>query len=255
MLVVVLILALVACLPAFAGSGGPSAEELAKANNPLADLTAFNIQNYHVSSLYGVPDATANSFWLRFAKPTGRVLWRASLPIKTVPHLDGPSNGIGDFEIFGAYLLKNSPKVTFGIGPQASFNTAERAELGTGKTQLGVAAIVFAVPSPTMQMGGLLFWQTSVGGDENREDISVLVAQPFSFWQLGGGTYLRTAPLWTFNLRNGDYAVPFGLGIGRVVKAGTTNFNIFIEPQWTILHEGTGVPEFQIYTALNIQFM
>lgn len=233
---------------------GPSAEELAKANNPLADLTAFNLQNYHASSLYGVPDETANTFWLRGAKPTGKILWRASLPIKTVPHPGGDINGIGDFELFGAYLLKNSPKGTFGIGPQVSFNTADRMELGTGKTQLGVAAVAFAVVSPTFQTGGLLFWQTSIGGDEDREDTSTLAVQPFSFWQLGGGTYLRTAPIAAFNLRSGDYIVPFGFGVGKVVKAGTTNFNIFIEPQWTILYKGTGVPKFQLYTAVNMQF-
>jgi hypothetical protein len=31
-------------------------------------------------------------------------------------------------------------------------------------------------------------------------------------------------------------------------------FNIFIEPQFTILHNGTGQPAFQLFTALNMQF-
>ena len=39
-------------LPAFAQE--PTAEELAAANNPLADLKAFNVQNYYVPSLSGV---------------------------------------------------------------------------------------------------------------------------------------------------------------------------------------------------------
>lgn len=233
----------------------PSAEVLAKANNPLADLTAFNLQNYHASALYGAPsEVTTNTFWARFAQPTGPVLWRASLPIRTVPHPDGDINGIGDLDLFAAYLLKNSPSGTLGLGPMVTFNTAERAELGTGKTLAGLAAVSFAVPSPIFQVGGLLTWLTDVGGDEARDEVSVMAAQPFAFWQLGGGTYLRTAPIWTFDLRNGNYTIPFGFGIGKVVKNGKTAFNIFIEPQWTILHEGAGQPKFQLYAALNMQF-
>jgi len=39
-----------------------------------------------------------------------------------------------------------------------------------------------------------------------------------------------------------------------VVKAGGTVFNLFIEPQYTVLVEGVGQPLFQIYTAVNMQF-
>lgn len=46
---------------------------------------------------------------------------------------------------------------------------------------------------------------------------------------------------------------PF-LGIGKVVKVGTTVFNIFAEPQFTVLREGVGQPEFQFFIGLNTQF-
>ncbi|MEN8007017.1 MAG: hypothetical protein ABFS42_08370 [Candidatus Krumholzibacteriota bacterium] len=249
---VIFILTLALSQPALAE--GPSAEELAKANNPLADMTAFNVQNYYAPTLFGVPDETVNTLWFRAAKPTGPVLWRASLPVKTIPGMDAPISGLGDFEIFGAYLLKSTPEQTFGIGPQLSLPTAERHELGTGKTQLGLAAVTFMVPSPQLQYGGLVFWQASVGGDEERADTSVLAIQPFGFWQLGGGKYLRTAPTMAFDLKSGNYLVPFGFGFGQVVKSGNTVFNIFLEPQFTVLHEGAGTPKFQIFTALNMQF-
>lgn len=57
---------------------------LAAANNPLANMTAFNIQNYYYADLYGTDDS-ANTAWLRFVKPFGKWLFRASLPISTVP--------------------------------------------------------------------------------------------------------------------------------------------------------------------------
>ena len=91
-------------------------------------------------------------------------------------------------------------------------------------------------------------------GDDARANTNVLAVQPFAFWQLGGGTYLRAAPIWAFDLENDTYNIPFGFGIGKVTKVGRTVFNIFIEPQFTILHNGTGQPAFQLYTALNMQF-
>jgi hypothetical protein len=45
-----------------AGHGGVSAAELAKANNPLADANAINLQNYFMPSLQALPDASVNLF-------------------------------------------------------------------------------------------------------------------------------------------------------------------------------------------------
>ena len=107
----------------------------------------------------------------------------------------------------------------------------------------------FAVPSPQIQLGGLLIWRASFAGDSDRSNTNVLALQPFGFWQLSGGTYLRAAPIWAFDLENETYNVPFGFGIGKVTKVGKTVFNIFIEPQFTVLHHSVGEPAFQLFTA------
>ena len=85
-------------------------------------------------------------------------------------------------------------------------------------------------------------------------DTAVLALQPFFMWQLGKGTYLRTAPIWPFDLENGYYNVPFSVGVGKIVKVKQVVYNMFIEPQWTFLHYGTGQPAMQIFAGLNIQF-
>ncbi len=237
---------------------GPSAEELAKANNPLADMIAFNVQYYYRPSLNEVEGGAANTTWFRFAMPTGPILWRVSIPLET-RHVNNSSvnyseSGLGDLDIFAAYIAVAKPKFTFGIGPSASFNTASDDALGTGKNTLGVAAIVFAMPSPQFQIGGLVIWRTDVGGDSNRADVNLLAIQPFYFWQLGKGLYFRGAPIIPFDLESGNYHVPLGLGIGKVVKINGTVFNFFVEPQPSILVEGVGQPTFQIYAGLNMQF-
>ncbi len=85
-----------------------SAEEQARAqaNNPLAGAYALNFQNFYSPSLYGVPDRSANTFWIRTAIPVGRTLTRASLPLATRPSSATESqSGLGDFNIFTAYLF------------------------------------------------------------------------------------------------------------------------------------------------------
>ena len=252
----ILILISILCFVAqtFAQGEGPTAEELAKANNPLADITAFNIQYYYRPALNGIEDGMVNTNWYRFAAPTGPILWRLSAPLETRSISTYTKSGFGDLDLFAAYLAVTKPKVTFGIGPSASFPTASKDELGSGKYTLGAAAVVFMVPSPQFQYGALAIWRTSIAGDENRSDVNFMAIQPFYFWQLGGGTYLRGGPIWAFDLESGDYNIPLALGIGQVVKAGGTVFNLFIEPQYTVLVEGVGQPLFQIYTAVNMQF-
>ncbi len=231
------------------------ATDLANANNPLANMVAFNIQNYYYAALYGT-DETANTAWLRYAQPFGKWLMRASLPIQTVPSGAGqdPVSGIGDFNVFFAYLLSDSssPK-QFGVGPLLAAPTSTDEAIGADVWQAGAAAVYFNAASPIVQWGGLVTYQTDFAGDGDSTSLAVL--QPFLMIQLGKGTYLRSAPLWIFDLENNTYNVPLGFGIGKIVKKSRTVFNMFIEPQFTILHDGLGQPEFQVFAGLNLQFL
>lgn len=242
----------VAALPVSAQE--PSAAALKQANNPLANMKAINFQNYYVPQLYGLPELTANTFWVRAVFPVKRWIFRASLPLPTVPTSSNVSmSGLGDFNIFGAYLITQTAEMSFGVGPLLALPTADEDALGTGKVQLGAAAVVFNASSAAMQYGGLVTMQFSVAGDDDRQDTASLAIQPFGMWQLGKGTYLRTAPVYVFDLENGYYNVPFSVGIGRISKVERIVYNMFIEPQWTILHYGTGQPGLQIFAGINIQ--
>jgi hypothetical protein len=229
--------------------------EAANANNPLANMVSFNIQNYYVAELYGT-DESSNTAWLRFVKPFGKWLMRASLPISTVPVGGGqdPVSGLGDFNVFVAYLLSDpsSPKQV-GVGPLLVAPTATDDVLGSDVWQAGAAAVYFNATSPVVQWGGLVTYQTDFAGDGG--DTSVAVMQPFLFVQLGKGLYTGMAPLWVFNIEDSAYNVPLGIRLGKVVKAGDTVFNMFVEPQFTILHKGIGQPELQIFMGFNMQFL
>ena len=239
-----------------AGADQAADSDAAQANNPLADIKAFNLQNYFIPELSGPIDSTANNFVLRYAQPFGKWLMRASLPFLRVPSgLSTTESGVGDLDVFFAYLFDTgNPGRSFGVGPQLVFDTASEDETGSGKTQAGVAAVYFDATSSFIQWGGLLTYRTDIAGSSSRADTSVLAAQPFYFFQLGKGRYLRGAPIWVFDLENDTYHVPIGLGIGQVVPTEKIVFNFFIEPQFTILSKGDGQPEFQLFMAVNMQF-
>jgi len=132
----------------------------AAANNPLANMTSFQLQNYYASDLYGLPDETSNTAWLRFVKPFGKVLVRASATLETIPTSTTESiSGLGDLNVFAAYLMTDpsSPK-QYGIGPLVVAPTATDEALGADAWQLGAAGIYFDLSSPTVQWGGLVTW-------------------------------------------------------------------------------------------------
>lgn len=228
----------------------------AQANNPLANITVFNLQNYYIPSLSELDDQNANNFFLRYARPFGdRWLMRASLPFSRVPTGPGTTtSGVGDLNFNLFYLFDTDPATSFGVGPQLTLPTASEAETGTDKYQGGVSIIYFNARSQFFQWGALVTWQGSFAGDDDRPHTNQLAIQPFYFFQLGNGLYLRGAPTWAFDLRTDNYHVPVGLGIGKVVRQGNTVFNFWVEPQFTILDRGPGQPEFQIFAALNLQF-
>jgi len=228
----------------------------AQANNPLANFTAFNLQNYYIPDLSGPVEETANSFVLRYAKPINGWLMRASLPFNRTPTgIDTTESGLGDLDVFFAYLFDTgNPAKSFGVGPQVVLPTATEDATGAGKYQIGLAAVYFDASSPKFQWGGLLTYRTNVAGDSDRADTSVFAAQPFYFMQMGGGYYLRGAPIWAFDLENNTYNIPIGLGFGKVFISDDTVFNIFAEPQFTILHKGDGQPLFQLFVGVNLQF-
>jgi len=228
----------------------------AQANNPLANTTALNFQNLYTGELTGV-DRDANQFFLRYAQPFstfgGRWLMRATLPVNTFPDAaGGDMTGIGDFNVFAAYLFDTgNPAVSFGFGPQLTMPTASENEVGSKKWSAGFANVLFNAANPKFQWGYLLTWQTSFAGDDDRADVNVGAFQPFGFYQLGQGWHLRSAGIWTHDFETDNYAVPIGLGLGKVTRTDFATVNAFVEPQYSVATRGDGQPEWSIFAGVN----
>jgi hypothetical protein len=156
--------------------------------------------------------------------------------------------------VFAAYLFDtDDPSVSFGVGPLLGVPTATEDEVGTGQWSAGAAAVLFDARSSVIQYGGLVTYQTKIAGSDRVDDLSLLAVQPFGFLQLGSGVYFRSVGIWAFDLESGDYSIPIGAGLGKVVKMGKVVFNFYLEPQYTVLHEGAGQPEYQVLFGFNTQ--
>lgn len=235
-----------------------SNEEMNAANNPLHPSLSVNFQNLYVDRYYGLDDVDGNNGLLRgstphklFGKP---LLLRATLPIVTTPDLPpvGAKTDVGDLNLFDIVLTK-AGKFELGLGPQLTLPTAGRDETGTGKWQAGLAFLAMS-PRHWGLMGGLVTWQHSFAGDSDRRTQNNLQAQPLLIVNLPKGWYLRSTATWTWDLHEHTYFLPLGAGFGKVWKRPSAVWNLFVEPQWTLAHHGDGVPKFQIYAGLNLQF-
>ena len=243
--------------------GGQSKEALEDqvntANNPLADLMAFSLHNYYFPKLNGIPDESANTFWIRMVTPFWRVIPRVSLPVQVVPAPNPTATvskvtGIGDLNVFATFVVTpdESPAM-LGIGPIYTAPTASNDALGHGKHEVGLAALTVWAKG-VLLIGGLVNYQIGVGGDPNKPRTQFIVAQPFLMFQVGKGAYLRSAPIWYFDIEQPTYNVPFGLGVGKVILTEKIVYNLFVEPQFAMALRGVGQPSVQIFAGLNMQF-
>jgi hypothetical protein len=95
------VVALASLFVASSAASAQSADEVAKANNPLAPITAINFQNYAVPSIYGVDESPANSLLLRPVIATNHLPWDA--PRKYGPDRRRRSR-------FGTWRLQRLPR-------------------------------------------------------------------------------------------------------------------------------------------------
>jgi len=233
-----------------------TSDEVNAANNPLTPTITANVQDQWAPSLYG-NDSSTNAALLRGVLPhllggTPQIL-RGTLPIASAPGAGGNTTGLGDLNLIDLALFKRG-SLALGFGPQLTIPTATDQALGTGKWQAGLAAIAIA-PQSWGLVGGLVTWQHSFAGPADRPTQNNLSVQPFFIYNLPQGAYLRSTASWNFYLAQNTYVIPLGAGFGKVfVQQSGTTINVFVEPQWTVAHEGVGQPAFQVFAGVNLQF-
>ncbi|WP_436489515.1 hypothetical protein [Chitinophaga sp. ARDCPP14] len=236
---------------------GLSQEEIAKSNNPLAELNQISFHDFITMHQRGTTEVS-NTMNLRGVMVAGRQIIRATVPFTTLPadNKMGYNSGLGDIQIFDAIRFsKNGASTDLAIGPMIVFPTGSNDYLGTGKWQAGGALVaIHHIPGGHV-LGSLVTYQHSFAGQSDRAEVSVLAVQPTLTFNIAAGLYGRSAgAVWTFDFENQRTLIPFGLGVGKVFKANNMMVNIFIEPQLTVYSEGAGQPAYQVFFGMNLQW-
>jgi hypothetical protein len=218
-------------------------------------MNALYFQNYYAQTVYGVP-GSSNLLDFRTVVVSGRQIVRATLPISTADDSNGnQQSGLGDFNVFDA--IRVSPlesKNVLAVGPMLVAPTATNRSLGQGKWQAGLAAVGVHPLSEGSLLIGILAWQHSFAGEHSRPDAQVLTFQPIATLSVGGGYYVRSSGIWSFDISDHKRLIPLGVGFGKVFKIRDVIVNASIEPQVTVYHNGTGLPAFQLFTGLYFLF-
>ncbi len=242
-------------------SGGSNEPD---ANNPIAKTTMLQIENFLSPDVKGItdgdaPDNRANTLNLYGIFPItlgeANFINRITVPVVSAPDPTGGSElGLGDTTLLTAYLFDTPSGVSAGIGPAITAPTASDELLGTDKWLAGGTAVYFNASNPKVQYGGLLIFQVSFAGKDDREDITVGTFQPFLFYQLGQGTYLRSSAIMEYEFESDRHRIPLGLGVGQVFPAEKGIWNFYVEPQVTLTSDGVGQPTWTILGGILRQF-
>ncbi len=242
--------------PAPPSPTGAQHQNLAEAaTNPLANLMQLQNQFEYNFQHYNTDDTSwAGTFQpvvpIKLpSKSVPVVITRFTVPYTTTPKVDGrivnvPGKGItqlpgidgqsawADIVGFGLFMPKLKTKGhQIGIGPAVSLPLASNKETGSGKWQLGPAAVYVNTVTPTIQWGALTYQLWDVADRQSdRQSVSKLFVQPFITKHFSKGWYVGTQDtLWSYNWRTHEWTVPIGPKIGRVFNIGKLPVNLFGE--------------------------
>ena len=226
-------------------AAGANAEELRnEAQNPVASLISVPFQdnwNFNIGSADRMQNAlniqpvvpfSVSKDWNLIVRWITPIVYQ---PIQ-VPQPPGPPletsgvYGMGDMNPT-FFLVPKKSKIIWGIGPAFVLPTATNTTyLGQGKLSIGPSVVALVQP-PHWTIGFLANNVWSVAGHSNSDKPAVnqFLLQYFVNYNMKKGWYLTSAPIITANWRatSGNvWTVPFGGGVGRIMKLGFQPVNI-----------------------------
>jgi len=140
----------------------------------------------------------------------------------------GGEYGFGDMNPTFFLSPAKPGKVIWGVGPAFLIPTATNTILGQGTFGIGPSVVVLVQPGK-WTLGALTNNIWSVAGDSSRPDVNQFLLQYFVNYNLQKGWFLTIAPIVTANWEVSSpnrWTVPFGGGVGRIMKLGAQPVNI-----------------------------
>ena len=215
------------------------------AQNPVASLISVPVQdNFNGGITPG--DTTQNVLNIQPVIPVKltdnwNVIIRVITPIIYQPLGNGVGvYGLGDMQ--PTFLLSPSKphKLIWGAGPIFQLPTATSHYTGQGKLAIGPNIVALSMPSHFV-LGVLVNNLWSVAGGGSRPDINQFLLQYFFNDNLKKGWYLTSQPIltanWNTSAASGSvWTIPFGGGVGRIMKLGFQPVNISVQAYGNAVH-------------------
>jgi hypothetical protein len=164
--------------------------------------------------------------------------WITPIIYQPIPEPQPPGPPVQQKGIYGLgdlnpsfFLSPKKSKVIWGIGPTFVFPTATNTTyLGQGKFSMGPTIVVLV--QPTHWTIGFLannYWSVAGHSNLDKPAVNQFLLQWFANYNMKKGWYLTSGPIITANWRASSgnvWVVPFGGGVGRIMKLGFQPVNI-----------------------------
>jgi hypothetical protein len=220
-----------------------NSDQLRKASqNPVANLISVPIQenlNFNIGSadrtqsvvnLQPVIPAHISENWNLITRIITPIIYQ---PIPAAPGQITPQgvNGLGDLNPTFFLSPAKPGKVIWGVGPALVLPTATSIYLGQGKWSIGPSVVVLSQPGH-WTLGALVNNVWSYAGHSDRPDVNQMLFQYFINYNLKKGYYITWQPTITADWEAPSpnrWTVPFGGGIGRIMKLGFQPVNLTLQ--------------------------
>ncbi|MGB8323376.1 MAG: hypothetical protein WCE52_10490 [Candidatus Acidiferrum sp.] len=220
------------------------------AQNPIASLISVPLQeNFNFG--IGPADRTQNVLNIQPVIPFSLssnwnliTRWITPIVYQPLPIAQPPGAPLQTTGVYGLgdlnpsfFLSPKKSKVIWGVGTTLVIPTATNTTyLGQGKLSMGPTVVALIQP-PHWTIGFLAnnYWSVAghanfnPDGTVNKPPVNQFLLQYFLNYNMKKGWYLTTAPIITANWRATDsnvWNVPFGGGVGRIMKLGFQPVNI-----------------------------
>ena len=176
-----------------------------------------------VLNIQPVIPAKISKNWMLITRIIQPIIWQ--------PYPDQPTGGeygFGDMNPTFFLSPAKPGKLIWGVGPAFAIPTATDQILGQGKFSVGPSVVALLQPGK-WTLGALVNNVWSIAGSGSRPDVNQMLLQYFVNYNLNKGWYISISPILTanWNASSGNvWTVPFGGGVGRVMKLGFQPVNI-----------------------------
>ena len=203
--------------------------------NPVANLISVPVQNnsnfgigpydrtQDVLNIQPVIPVKLNEKWNLITRIIQPIVWQPYPSANT-----GGEYGLGDMNPTFFLSPGNPGKVIWGAGPAFVIPTATNDILGQGKFSIGPSFVALAQPGH-WTVGALVNNVFSVAGSSHRPYVNQMLLQYFINYNMKKGWYITVQPILTADWRASSgniWTVPFGGGVGRIMKLGFQPVNI-----------------------------